>query len=747
MSTDDSAGHDHPPREGDESPARGRKPTDSYCSCCRVCDCYRDVPEAGETDRRAERPDRDHGDGGHDHGADVDHSDHEDMFRKRFFVCLVLSLPVLYYSPMLQEWFGYAAVEFPGSAFVGPVLGVVVFAYGGIPFLRMGAIEARNREPGMMLLISLAITVAFGYSLAAVLFGIGEPFFWELVTLIVIFLLGHWIEMRSVRRASGALDELAELMPDTAERVTADDRTEEIPVDDLEEGDLVLVRPGSNVPADGVVEEGESNVNESMVTGESKPVSKEPGDGVIGGTTNRDGSLRVRITATGEETTLSGIMRLVEDAQESRSRTQVLADRAAGWLFYAALGVAAVTAVAWTAAVGFGLPVVERVVTVLVIACPHALGLAVPLVVAINTSMAARNGMLVRDRIAMEQARNLDTVVFDKTGTLTEGEQGIVDVAATADWDEDAVLTLAAAAEGDSEHVIAQAIREEAADRDLSVPDVRGFEALEGRGVRATIERDAVPAATSGASGSVDGGDRDGHTVSVGGPNLLTYLEAEPGRDLERFADAAGDRGEGVVYVLRDGETVGAIALADVIREESVEAIDALHGMGVEVAMLTGDDADVAHAVADELGIDTVFAEVLPGDKDEKIVELQDRGHLVAMVGDGVNDAPALTRSDVGVAIGSGTDVAVESADVVLVENDPRDVASLVQLSKKSYRKMQENIVWAAGYNVFALPLAAGVLAPIGILLSPAVGAVLMSASTVIVAINAQLLRRADLAV
>ncbi|APX97814.1 heavy metal translocating P-type ATPase [Natronorubrum daqingense] len=734
---------------GDET--HRNKPTDSYCSCCRVCDCYRGHPEAGEkpTERRADDGDEEEDD--HDHGEHVDHSDHEDMFRTRFFVCLVLSIPVLYYSPMLQEWFGYAAVTFPGSEFVGPVLGVAVFAYGGVPFLRMGAVEARNREPGMMLLISLAITVAFGYSLAAVAFDIGEPFFWELVTLIVIFLLGHWIEMRSVRRASGALDELAELLPDTAERIGEDGETEEVSTDDLEEDDLVLVRPGANVPADGVVEDGESNVAEAMITGESKPVKKEPGDEVIGGTTNRDGSLRVRIAATGEETTLSGIMRLVEEAQESRSRTQVLADRAAGWLFYAALGVAAVTAVGWTAAVGFGLPVVERVVTVLVIACPHALGLAVPLVVAINTSMAARSGMLVRDRIAMEQARNLDTVVFDKTGTLTAGEQGIVDVTTVDDWDEDDALALAAAAEGDSEHMIAQAIREEADERGLSVPDVSSFEALEGRGVRATVERDAVsavaPGGTSGDDANGTPSERDGHTVSVGGPNLLRHLEIDPSPDLERFAEEAGARGEGVVYVLAAEHPVGAIALADVIREESFEAIDALHEMGVSVAMLTGDDEDVAHSVADELGIDTVFAEVLPEDKDEKILELQDEGRLVAMVGDGVNDAPALTRSDVGIAIGSGTDVAVEAADVVLVENDPRDVASLVRLSAKSYRKMQENIVWAAGYNVFALPLAAGILAPVGILLSPAVGAVLMSASTVIVAINAQLLRRADLSV
>jgi Cu2+-exporting ATPase len=545
--------------------------------------------------------------------------------------------------------------------------------------------------------------------------------------------------MRSVRRASGALDQLAELMPSTAERITDASEPEEIPVADLVEGDLVLVRPGANVPADGVVEEGESNVNEAMVTGESTPVEKTPGEEVIGGTTNQSGSLRVRVTATGEETTLSGIMRLVDEAQQSKSRTQVLADRAAGWLFYGALGAAVVTAIAWTVAVGFGLSVVERVVAVLVIACPHALGLAVPLVVAINTSMAARNGMLIRDRIAMEDARNLDTIVFDKTGTLTKGEQGVVDVATAAGWDEGEMLAVMAAAEGDSEHMIAEAIRAEARERGLTVPDARGFEALEGRGVRATL---APP--ISGVQGEASGGQQE-ETVHVGGPNLLRHLDVTPDDDLASFAEEAGARGQGVVYLLRDGDAVGAVALADVIRDESREAIDALHEIGIEVAMLTGDSEDVARAVAEELGIDTYFAEVLPEDKDEKIVELQGAERLVAMVGDGVNDAPALTRADVGIAIGSGTDVAVESADVVLVENDPRDVVSLVRLSQQSYRKMQENLVWAAGYNVFAVPLAAGILAPIGFLLSPAVGAILMSASTVIVAANAQLLRRADL--
>ncbi|XVH33320.1 heavy metal translocating P-type ATPase (plasmid) [Haloferacaceae archaeon DSL9] len=737
---------------------KSKRPTDRNCPCCRVCELAAEKtkrpraeredttryqgeqPHAHHTEEHETHGTEEHKDRGH--GAHVDHSGHEQMFKKKFFVCLVLSVPVLIYSPSIQAWLGFTAPPVPGSEFIVPILGVVIFLYGGVPFLRMAAAEARRREPGMMMLISLAITVAFVYSVLAVLFDIGETFFWELVTLIVIFLLGHWIEMRSVRRASGALDELAALMPDTAERITEDGETEEVRVDSLETDDLVLVRPGSNIPADGVVEEGESNVSEALITGESRPIKKKLDDEVIGGTTNQDGSLRVRVTATGDETTLSGIMRLVEEAQQSKPQTQVLADKAAGWLFFVAISVAVVTAVAWTIAAGFGLTMVERVVTVLVIACPHALGLAVPLVVAINTTMAANNGMLIRDRIAMEEARNLDTIVFDKTGTLTKGEQGVVDIATSESWDENELLAVMAAAEGDSEHMIAEAIREEARERGLSVPDVREFEALEGRGVRATVELE--PAATPGTVGDQL---RDGETVYVGGPNLLRHLDVEPDDDLKAFADEAGSRGQGVVYLLRSGEAWGAVALADVIRDASHEAIEALHDMNVEVAMLTGDSEDVARAVSEELDIDTYFAEVLPEDKDEKIIELQEQGKLVAMVGDGVNDAPALTRSDVGIAIGSGTDVAVESADVVLVENDPRDVVHLVRLSRKSYRKMQENLVWAAGYNVFALPLAAGILAPIGIILSPAIGAILMSASTVIVAINAQLLRRADLSV
>nr|WP_308203535.1 copper-translocating P-type ATPase [Halobium salinum] len=647
------------------------------------------------------------------------------MFRRRFFVSVVLSIPVLLYSEGLQRLLGFSAPAFPGSEWVSPLFATVIFAYGGVPFLRMAVPEVRAREPGMMTLVSMAITVAFTYSLATVVTPIGMDFFWELATLVDIMLLGHWIEMRSVRQASGALDELAALLPDTAERIGEDGSVEEVRVDDLRTGDLVLVRPGGSVPADGVVEDGDSDVNEAMVTGESKPVSKEGGDEVIAGTINGEGSLRVRVTAVGDDTALSGIMRLVAEAQSSKSRTQVLADRAAGWLFYAAIAAAAVTAVTWTVAVSFDVEVVERVVTVLVIACPHALGLAVPLVIAINTSLAAQNGMLVRDRIAMEEARKLDIVVFDKTGTLTRGEQGVVAVETVGGVDEDEALALTAAVEGDSEHVIARAIRTAAHERGLPLPEPTSFEAIKGRGVRATV---------------------DGETVHVGGPNLLVALDVEPAPELARFASEAGANAQTVVYLVREGEAVAAVALADVVREESRAAIEALHDLGVEVAMLTGDSEDVARAVASDLGIDTYFAEVLPEDKDSKIAELQSRGKRVAMVGDGVNDAPALTRANVGIAIGSGTDVAVESADVVLVQNDPRDVVGLIRLSRASYRKMQQNLVWAAGYNVFAIPLAAGVLAPWGILLSPAVGALLMSLSTVIVAVNAQTLRRTELA-
>jgi P-type Cu2+ transporter len=659
------------------------------------------------------------------HGAHMDHSGHEDMFRRRFWVSLILSIPVLLYSPMLQEWFGFTMPEFPGSYWITPAISTLIFFYGGLPFLQMAVPELRNRQPGMMTLISLAITVAYAYSLAAFFILAGETFFWELVTLIDIMLLGHWLEMRSVRQASGALNELAKLMPDTAERVTAGGDTEVVPANQLRRGDIVLVRPGASIPADGEVERGESSVNEAMITGESRPVKKQAGDGVIGGAINGDGSLRVRITATGDETALAGIMRLVEQAQQGKSRTQVLADKAAGWLFYIALGVAALTGVAWTLAVGFNVDTVARVATVLVIACPHALGLAIPLVVAITTAMGAQNGILVRDRLALERAREIDMVIFDKTGTLTLGEMGVVGIVTAAGVSEEEALALAAAVEGDSEHMIARAIHHTALERGLTLPEITKFEAIKGRGVRA---------------------DLNGSEAYVGGPRLLEMLNLELPENIAEFGKRSGEKGQSFITLVQDGKVAAGFALADVIRPESKAAVEKLHEMGIEVAMLTGDSEAVARAVAAELGIDQYFSQVLPEHKDQKVSELQRQGKRVAMVGDGVNDAPALTRSDVGIAIGSGTDVAIESAGIILVRSNPLDVVNIFELSRASYRKMIQNLVWATGYNVFALPLAAGVLAPVGIILSPAVGAVLMSLSTIIVAINAQLLRRHPLA-
>jgi Cu2+-exporting ATPase len=657
-------------------------------------------------------------------GHGTDHTGHEAMFRTRFWWSLLLSLPVLFYSELIQRFLGYTAPTFPGSEWIPFVFSLVIFGYGGVPFLQMAVPEIRNRKPGMMTLISLAISVALVYSVLAQLTNIGEGFFWELVTLIDIMLLGHWLEMRSVRQASGALNELAKLMPDEAERIKNDGSTETVSVASLQTGDLLLVRPGASVPADGEVTEGESNLNESMITGESRPVKKSTGDQVIAGTINGDGSLRVRVTATGDETALAGIMRLVEQAQGSKSQTQVLADKAAGWLFYVALGVAALTTIAWVVAVGFNVEVLKRVVTVLVIACPHALGLAVPLVVAITTAMGASNGILVRDRLALETAREIDVVIFDKTGTLTEGKFGVVGQKNLDGWKEDEALALAAAIESDSEHLIAQAVRRAAQERNLQLPSISDFSALKGRGVQAKV---------------------DGKTMYMGGPRLLEMLELKPSDTITSFAKEAGNKAQSVIYLTTDKEIVSSFAVADVVRPESNQAVQRLHEMGVKVAMLTGDSRPVAESVAKELGIDHVFAEVLPEHKDQKVAELQKQGKRVAMVGDGVNDAPALTRADVGIAIGGGTDVAIESAGLILVKSNPLDVVKIFALSRASYRKMIQNLWWAAGYNIIALPLAAGVLAPWGVNISPAFGALLMSLSTVIVAVNAQLLRRTQL--
>ena len=647
------------------------------------------------------------------------------MFRDKFWVSLLLTLPTLVWGHMLQAALGYTAPAFPGSRWIPALFGIVVFVYGGLPFLRGGIGEMKRRLPGMMTLISLAIVVAFLFSAAVTLGFPGMPLWEELATLVTIMLLGHWIEMRSITQAQGALRELVKLLPNHAVRVVGD-QTEEVPISELRETDTVLVRPGASVPADGVVRRGTSAVNESVITGESKPVEKREGDKVIAGTVNGFGSLHVEVTGTGEHTTLASIMRLVEQAQTSRSRAQALADRAAFILTLVAIGAGAVTLVTW-----LGLRpsdpafAVERLVTVLVIACPHALGLAIPLVLAISTTLGARSGLLVRDRRGLEEARNVSAVVFDKTGTLTLGEQRVVDMATVAGMTPETALGLAAAVERDSEHPVARALMASALARELTVPPSSEFESLPGRGVRAVV---------------------DGRTFEAGGPNLLAELAITPEPALHAAAEQAAALGHAAIYLVEEGRALAVFAVADAIRPESAEAVRRLHAAGIEVVMLTGDSRSVAEAVASQLGIDTVFAQVLPEQKVNKIKELQAQGKRVAMVGDGVNDAPALLTADVGVAIGAGTDVAVEAGDIVLVRNDPRDVPRIIALSRASYRKMIQNLWWAAGYNIVAIPLAAGVLSPWGFVLSPAVGAVLMSASTVMVAINAQLLRRTRLA-
>jgi Cu2+-exporting ATPase len=665
------------------------------------------------------------------HGPSSDGSGHDKhaghsvaMFRDKFWISLLLTLPTLVWGHMLQRALGYTAPHFPGSQWLPAVFGTAVFAYGGMPFIEGAWRELRDRAPGMMTLIALAISVAFTFSVA-VSFGFpGMPLWEELSTLVTIMLLGHWIEMRSIMQAQGALREMAKLLPNDAVRVVGG-QLEQVPISALREGDIVLVRPGAGVPADGVILEGSSSVDESMLTGESRPVEKKMGHKVIAGTVNASGSMRVKVTGTGERTALAGIMRLVEQAQNSRSRAQALADRAALVLTIVAVISGALTLIAWLV-LQPGNPAfaVERMVTVLVIACPHALGLAVPLVIAISTTLGARNGLLVRDRRGLEEARNLTTVVFDKTGTLTLGEHRVVEVTTVDGMSADEAIRLAAGLERDSEHPIARAIVKSAEERKLSIPALTDFEYVAGRGVKATV---------------------DGRKLAGGGPNLLASLNINPERSLGAATERAASRGESAVYLIEGSRVLAVFAVADVVRPESSEAIRQLHEKGIEVVMITGDAQPVADAVAKALGIDAVVAQVLPDQKAKRIQELQARGKKVAMVGDGVNDAPALVTADVGIAIGAGTEVAVEAGDIVLVRSDPRDVSRIISLSRASYRKMIQNLWWATGYNVVAIPLAAGVLAPWGIVLSPAVGAILMSASTVIVAVNAQLLRRAKL--
>ncbi|WP_420810597.1 heavy metal translocating P-type ATPase [Jiangella asiatica] len=662
---------------------------------------------------------------GHSHPGHADqhkHAGHSPkMFKDRFWLSLVLAIPVVLTSETIKDWFGYQ-LEFAGAGWVAPLLGTAIFIYGGSPFIKGAISEVQDRQPGMMLLIAMAITVAFGASWLARLDVVDVEIWWEMSLLIVIMLLGHWMEMRAIVSAHSALAELTELLPDEADRIADNGDIETVRAGDLAVGDFVLIRPGGRVPADGTIVTGRAELDESTITGESNPVRRGEGDRVIAASVAVDGSVRVRIDAVGDDTALAGIQRLVAAAEASNSRTQVLADRAAAVLFYVAVTVAAITTTMW-AILGQPDDAITRSLTVLIIACPHALGLAIPLVVSIATSKSARHGILVKDRLALERVHKVDAVLFDKTGTLTKGEHAVTGVAA-AGGDEDNLLALAAAVEGDSEHPLARAIVTAARDRGLEVPRAGGFASMTGRGVEAHV---------------------DDSTVAVGGPALLRERGLDVPDELRAVIDEWESRGAAVLHVVTDGIVVGAVELEDQVRPESREAVEALHKRGVKVAMITGDAEQVAEAVAADLGIEEVFAEVLPEDKDKAVTELQARGHTVAMVGDGVNDAPALTRADVGIAIGAGTDVAIESAGIVLASDDPRGVVAVATLSKASYRKMQQNLWWAAGYNLLALPLAGGVLAWAGFVLPMAVGAILMSSSTMIVAINAQLLRRIDL--
>lgn len=659
-----------------------------------------------------------HGHAGHDH-AGHDHASMVTDFRRRFWASLAVTVPVLALSPMIQEFLGLREVLFfPGSDYVLFALSAVVFFYGGWPFLAGLFSELARRRPGMMTLIALAITVAFAYSGAVVLGLSGKVFFWELVTLVDVMLLGHWIEMKSVMGASGALEALVRLLPATAHRLTDGGEIEEVPVTELKPNDKVLVKPGEKVPIDGVITKGRSNFNESMLTGESRPVAKGEGQEAVGGAVNGEGAVTLEVRKTGDQTYLSQVIDMVRRAQETRSRTQDIANRAALWLTYIALTAGGGTLAIW---LGLGQSfefALERMVTVMVITCPHALGLAVPLVVAVSTSLTAQNGLLIRDRAAFERARNLQAVIFDKTGTLTEGQFGVSNVVPLGDLGEDDVLAWAAALETQSEHPIAKGIVGSAGERNIKLKPVDEFRNLTGQGAEAKV---------------------DGRSVKVVSPGYLRERGLEPeSEEVSRLAE----EGKTVVYAVLDGTVIGAIALADIVRKESYEAVSRLKAMGIQCMMLTGDATAVAKTVAGELGLDDYFAEVLPDQKAEKVREVKARGLTVAMIGDGVNDAPALVESDLGIAIGAGTEVAIESADVVLVRSDPRDVFAILALSRATYGKMIQNLLWATGYNAFAIPLAAGAAYTWGLILTPAMGAALMSVSTVIVAINAELLGR-----
>lgn len=664
---------------------------------------------------------------GHDvHASHEQHAGHDkhaghdpEMFRRRFWLTLGLTIPVFIASPTVMEWFGY---QLNAVAWIGPVFGTFIFGWGGQPFLVGAMHEIRGRQPGMMLLIAMAITVAWSASMSSSFGWFDLEFWWELAALVTIMLLGHWQEMKAIGQARGALAAVAALLPDEAERIRPDDAIEQIPIGELSPGDRVLVRSGARVPADGRIIEGEAELDESMITGESRPVPKGPGDRVVAGTVSTDSSLRIEVDAVGDDTALAGIQRLVADAQASSSHAQVLADRFAALLFYVATGAAIITFICW-ALIGDMKQAIEATVTVLVVACPHALGLAIPLVIALSTAIAARNGILVKDRLALERMRTVDAVLFDKTGTLTKGNH-IVTGIATTDRDEKSVIALAASVEAESEHPLARAIIARA-ESSGDVPKATEIRSLTGRGVEATI---------------------NGIVYAVGGPVLLRERHLDVPNQLTSAINEWTGRGASVLYLVETDRIIGAFGLEDEVRPEARAIVDELHNLGIKkVVMITGDARHVAEAVARQIGIDEVFAEVLPADKDSAVTALQQRGLTVAMVGDGVNDAPALARADVGLAIGAGTDVAIESAGVVLISSELTGVAGVIRLSKASHRKMIQNLVWAAGYNVISIPLAAGALAWAGFTLAPAVGAVLMSLSTIVVAMNAQLLRRVDL--
>ncbi|WP_031549047.1 heavy metal translocating P-type ATPase [Salinicoccus luteus] len=653
-----------------------------------------------------------HGHAGHDH-----HGDMVTEFRNKFFIILIFTIPIMLLSPMIQNFMG-VDWRFTGDIYILATLSTFVYFYGGWPFIKGASGELKDGEPGMMTLIAMAISIAFFYSIAVVFGFDGEQIFWELATLVLIMLLGHWIEMRSINNASKALESLASLMPDTANRISEDGSTKEVRVEEIKAGDHVMVKPGEKMPLDGKIIKGKSQVDESMLTGESVPVVKSAGDEVIGGSINREGSLTVEIEKLMDESYLNQVIEMVKESQKTKSRTQDITNQAAKWLFYIALAAGIITFIVWVAIGSTVDTAIQRMVTVMVITCPHALGLAAPLVISVSTALSAKHGLLIRKRPQFERARNIDAVIFDKTGTLTEGTFGVTDIETFSDMDENTVLSYAATVENDSEHPIATGILDEASERNLELLELSNFNSISGVGIEGTV---------------------DGRDVKVVSPGYV----AEQNIDFDdaRLNEWSG-QGKTVVFLMVDERLSGAVALADKIKESAKETVAELHKRNIRAIMLTGDNRKVADYVAEQIGIDEVYAEVLPNQKAEKVAEIQKRGLVVAMTGDGINDAPALTRADVGIAVGAGTDIAMDSADIVLVDSNPKDILAIFSLSKRTYNKLIQNLIWATGYNIFAIPLAAGILAPWGIILSPAVGAILMSLSTIIVAINAQLLHR-----